>query len=145
MNNKINQIEEYFRKNGLKLTNQRKAVVGKMLAIRSHLTVDQITDMLKNNGYVISRATVYRILSIMKKGKFIDEHDFNQKKKYYESALGKVHHDHIFCMGCGKIVEFHNDNIEKLQDEIIKKCKFVAIYHSHKIFGYCQNCQKNTI
>ena len=142
MNYKYKAIEDFLEKKGLKLTNQRRSIIKQILAIKRHLTVDQITEILQKGGHTVSRATVYRMLAILKEGRMIDEHDFDQKKKFYESAVGRIHHDHLYCIGCGKIVEFHNDRIEKLQDEVIKKNKFVHIYHSHKIFGYCGSCSK---
>jgi len=58
----------------------------------------------------------------------------------YEKAEGRPHHDHLFCIACGAVFEFQEPGIERLQDRVTRRHKFVALYHSHKIFGYCRKC-----
>lgn len=134
------QVEEQLRVHNLKLTPQRRLVIRKLLTAKRHLSAEQIVDMLKKDGVPVSRATVYRLLGALRDSKLIDVHSFDQGYRVYEPAVGKVHHDHLYCISCGKIIEFQNEGIERLQDRVCKKHKFVEVYHSHKIFGYCAGC-----
>jgi Fur family ferric uptake transcriptional regulator len=47
----------------------------------------------------------------------------------------------MYCISCGKVIEFEDDGIERLQDEIVRRYRFTPVYHSHKIFGYCSGCK----
>ena len=84
---------------------------------------------------------MYRTLSLLTEGKLLEEHDFGEGRKSYERTLGHAHHDHLICMNCQKILEFENDSIEELQEKEAAKQNFKIIHHTHKIFGYCENCR----
>jgi len=62
-------------------------------------------------------------------------------KVLYEKSYNKKHHDHLVCINCGKIIEFYNEDVERLQDEICRKYQFVATEHRLGIKGYCKECQ----
>jgi Fur family ferric uptake transcriptional regulator len=127
---------------GVKLTGPRQAVVQLLLQSRGHLSADDLVARLRAGGQKGSRATVYRLLSVLQKAGVIDVHDFDQRRRVVEPMVGRVHHDHLYCISCGRIIEFSNEEIERLQDQVLKKHRFQMIYHSHKIFGYCSSCRK---
>jgi Fur family transcriptional regulator, ferric uptake regulator len=54
--------------------------------------------------------------------------------------VGRAHHDHMYCISCGKVIEFEEEAIERLQEMVTQRHRFTAVYHSHKIFGYCAAC-----
>ena len=76
----------------------------------------------------------------MSRSGLIDGHDFDNGKRVYEPMVGRAHHDHLYCIVCSKVIEFTEDAIERLQDRVVARHKFTAVYHSHKIFGYCSKC-----
>lgn len=135
------KVEEYLRAHNLKMTPQRRLVIRKLLSARRHLSAEEIVDMLKRDGAAVSRATVYRLLGALRDSKLIDAHSFDQRYRVYEPAVGKVHHDHLYCLSCGKIIEFQSEGIERLQERVCRRHRFVEVYHSHKIFGYCAGCR----
>ncbi|MGH7197576.1 MAG: Fur family transcriptional regulator [Candidatus Omnitrophota bacterium] len=140
----IKEAEETFtkflEKKELKLTSQRRTILHEAIQAKGHLSADDLLDFSKKADPTISKATVYRTLALLKEGGVLEEQDFGGGHKVYERAQGRKHHDHFVCVKCGKIIEFENDQIERLQDSEAKKCQFKVVYHSLKLFGFCKNC-----
>ena len=140
----IKEAEETFSKfleqKDLKLTSQRRTILHEAIQAKGHFSADKLLEFSKKADPTISKATVYRTLALLKEGKILEEHDFGEGHKLYERATGRKHHDHFVCVKCGRIIEFENDDIEKLQDSEAKKCQFKVVYHSLKLFGFCKSC-----
>jgi len=134
-------FEELLKKEGLKVTAQRLLVAEKIFSLHNHFTAESLSDMFKDKRDEISKATIYRILSIMVKGNLLVENDFGKDYKYYEHIIGHEHHDHIICMDCNRIVEFFEPKIEELQDKIAHANDFTIKGHSLNIYA---NCKKGT-
>jgi len=141
MHAQLKSIEEYMRSRGLKLTAPRRRVVEKLLAVKGHVAADDLIDQLRKDKTPVSKATVYRTLALVSQSGLIDGHDFDKGKRLYEPMVGRAHHDHMYCIACGKVIEFEDDGIERIQDEIVRRYRFTPVYHSHKIFGYCSGCK----
>lgn len=133
-------FSDFLEKKDLKLTSQRRTILHEAIAARGHFPAEKLLKLCKKKDPTISKATVYRTLTLLKDSKILEEQDFGEDKKYYELALGHKHHDHFICIKCGKIIEFENEAIEKLQSLEAKKSSFKVVYHSLKLFGYCKNC-----
>jgi Fur family ferric uptake transcriptional regulator len=142
MADQLQAIEEFMRSRGLKLTGPRKRVVQKLLSVKGHVAADDLIELLRKDKTPVSKATVYRTLSLVSQSGLIDGHDFDRGKRLYEPMVGRHHHDHLYCVTCGKVIEFEDEGIEKLQDEVVRRHHFTPVYHSHKIFGYCAPCAK---
>lgn len=127
----------------LKLTRPRQLIVKKILSTRAgeHFSADELWDELRKKDRRVSKATVYRTLSLLVAKNVVEEHDFGKGQKYYERMVERPHHDHLICVHCGRIIEFENPEIERLQEKIAKGENFVIAYHSHKLFGTCSRCQ----
>jgi len=97
-------------------------------------------ELLRRDKTPVSKATVYRTLALVTESGLIDGHDFDKGKRLYEPMVGRAHHDHMYCITCGKVIEFEEEAIERLQEMVTQRHRFTAVYHSHKIFGYCAAC-----
>ncbi len=135
------QVREYDLK-GLKLTRPREVIVEKILAAKvgEHFSADELWEQLRKTEGHVSKATVYRTLGLLVKKKVVEEHDFGRGQKYYERMVERPHHDHLICIHCGRIIEFGNLEIERLQEEVARREHFKIAYHSHKLFGACSRC-----
>lgn len=133
-----------FRGEDLKLTRPRELIVQKILATKTgeHFSADKLWEELRKKDRRVSKATVYRTLHLLVQKKVVEEHDFGRGEKYYERMLERPHHDHLICIHCGRIMEFENPEVERLQEEIAKREGFVIAYHSHKLFGACSRCSQ---
>jgi Fur family ferric uptake transcriptional regulator len=138
----LGRIKGYLHSKGIRFTSQRRKVARLLLSFGSHLSADEIADKLKAQGLAVSKATVYRTLSLMKKSGLFEEHDFGAGRKCYEYKVDRPHHDHLYCIKCMRVIEFNDPALEQLQKRITRRFHFASIYHSHKIFGYCWSCRK---
>jgi Fur family ferric uptake transcriptional regulator len=142
MQEPLRAIEAFMRSRGLKLTGPRRRVVQKILSVKGHVTADELIDRLRNDRTPVSKATVYRTLALVSQSGLIDGHDFDSGRRVYEPMVGRAHHDHLYCIACGKVIEFSEEAIERLQDMVVARHRFTPVYHSHKIFGYCAACRR---
>jgi Fur family ferric uptake transcriptional regulator len=138
--NALEAFEAYLRSRGHKLTRPRRLVAETHIAARRHIGADDLIAMLHDRGTPVGKATVYRTLALMRECGYFDAHDFDQGRRLYEPMMGRAHHDHLYCISCGDVIEFSEPRIEKLQDDVVHRHGFTAVYHSHKIFGYCREC-----
>ena len=134
-------LKEVLHNEGLKYTQQRQAVWDELRASIEHRDAEEIYLTLKQDGLTVSRATVYRTVDVLVKNNMINKLDIGDGRLRFEYNIDSEHHDHLICTECGKIVEFQNNEIEKLQERIAKKYKFKLLEHNHQLFGICKDCQ----
>ena len=132
--NIILKIKKVLQDEGFRLTKQRKAVWDELEKSNDHYDADRIYENIKAKKISVSRATVYRTLDVLSKNKFIRKLDVGDGRIRYEAKTSKDHHDHMICLETGKIIEFYNEDLEKLQDEIAKKYGYKVVRHSHQLF-----------
>ncbi len=142
MHKELGAFSDYLKKKGFKITNQRLLVAEKIFRSNHHFTVDSLTEELRDRKGEISRATIYRIVSLMVEAGNLTEYHFGQNVKYYEYVPSKKHHDHIVCLDCGLIEEFIDSGIEKVQLEIAQKHGFDLDEHSMTLYGRCAQLRK---
>lgn len=140
MKKEFNAFIERIKEKHLKMTSQRVCVARKALTTHSHFTADELYDMVRRTDRSISRASVYRTLAILVNTGLLEKQDFAKGKAQYEHTLGHSHHDHLVCIGCGRISEFTSQGIEKLQQNIVRMHSFKPVSHSLKIYGLCKRC-----
>ncbi len=134
-------FEGYLRRRSLKLTTQRARIFDRAFATHEHFSAEVLYDWLsKEPGVKVSRATVYRTLSLLQDGRFMKSLDVGRGEMVYEHVLGHGHHDHMVCTDCGRIEEFHDERIEDLQLEAARKKGFEIVSHDHRLIGYCRSC-----
>jgi Fur family ferric uptake transcriptional regulator len=141
MEKELDTVAKYLKENDFKLTNQRKKIIETVFASHDHFTADDLYDLLREKGESISKATIYRTLSLLCESGLVESRDFGRGQLYYEHVLGHEHHDHLICVGCGKVVEFRNPELEKLQIKVAKARGFRIESHSLRIFGRCKACR----
>ncbi|MBN2541225.1 transcriptional repressor [bacterium] len=136
----IEQCTKYIKKKGLRLTKQRIKLVQEIAQMNQHFDVDLLISVMKKKKINISRATVYRTLPILQECGVIREVTQLDNKVYYENNYNKKHHDHMICLNCGRIIEFFDNDIERLQDKICAKSCFKPEKHRLIIYGLCEDC-----
>ena len=137
----LNRFKEALKKEGLKYTPQRTAVLEEIIKDKGHRESEEIYLALKKSGQHVSRATVYRTMDILVNNGFARKMNLGDGRARYESKVNSPHHDHLVCMDCGLIVEFMDQKIEDLQDEIAIQYEFQLKRHIHQLFGLCKKCQ----
>lgn len=82
----------------------------------------------------ISQATVYRTVRLFEEAGILERRDFGDGPKRYEEAAGD-HHDHLIDIDTGAVIEFHNEEIERLQEEVARKLGFRLVDHRMELYG----------
>ncbi len=134
------RFKSYLKSKELKFTPERQAILKEILFFHKHFNVDELYERLHRHTKNISRATIYRTLPLLIESGLVEETFHCQDKSSYEHIFGHKHHDHILCIECGKIIEFREEGIEKLQEMVCKKYDFHSIEHRLGIKGYCKEC-----
>ncbi len=118
-----------LRKAGLKVTHPRMRVLEILEASHSHLSAEDIYKSLLEGDGDIGLATVYRVLTQFEAAGLVTKHNFESGQAVYELDRGK-HHDHMIDVETGKVIEFVNEEIERLQREIAHKHGYELADHS---------------
>ena len=129
-----NEIEEKCIKNGVRLTDQRKLVAKIMSESNDHPDVDELHRRVSKVDSKISIATVYRTVKLFEESGIVEKHDFKGNKARYEQAP-KEHHDHLIDIHTGEIVEFVNEDIEKIQKQVAEKLGYKLVDHRLELYG----------
>ena len=137
----IDVLEDYISENNLKITKQRRIVLKSFLECKNHISVEELYNLVLKTEPKIGLATVYRTLALLTKSGLALEMDFGDGQKRYESSYRSVHHDHMVCTECGKILEFNHPLIEKYQEEVAKQKNFKITSHKLDLFGLCKDCK----
>jgi len=130
----IEDFKQLLSKEAMKFTSARMAVLENLINSNEHRECEEIFNDLLNDGVKISRATVYRTLDVLVKYEYIRKLDIGDGKLRYEKKIGNPHHDHMICIETGDIIEFHNESIERMQDEIAEKHGYEIVRHVHQLF-----------
>ncbi|MEX1024911.1 MAG: Fur family transcriptional regulator [Planctomycetota bacterium] len=134
-------FEDFLRQHSLKLTAQRERIFERVFATHEHFSAETLYNWLREeDGPKVSRATVYRTVSLLEEGGFIEALDTGGGELLYEHVLGHRHHDHIVCIDCRRIEEFVDDRIEELQEQAAHSKGFHLVSHNLRLFGLCADC-----
>lgn len=135
------QFKYFLKEKRLKYTKERKKIIKAITVIQKHFAAEDIHQQIRKQKSRVSLATVYRTIPLLIESGLITETLYRGEKVVYEKIYNKPHHDHMVCLSCGKIIEFSNEKVEKLQEDICQQNCFIPIEHYLEIKGYCQECQ----
>ena len=133
-----NKIEEKCLKVGVRLTEQRKIIAKVMSQSENHPDVDELHRRVSKIDSKVSIATVYRTVKLFEEAGIVSKHDFKGTKARYEQATME-HHDHLIDINTGEIIEFVNDDIEKLQKKVAEKLGYKLVDHRLELYGTKNN------
>ena len=128
------EIENKCIKKGVRLTDQRRLVAKVMSESEDHPDVDELHKRVNKIDNKISIATVYRTVKLFEEAGIVAKHDFKGNKARYEQAP-QEHLDHLIDINTGKIIEFVNEDIEKLQKEVAEKLGYKLVDHRLELYG----------
>lgn len=132
---------DHLKKKRLKLTDQRQEILNIFLKTDRHLSVEDLYNIVKKKDKNIGQATVFRTLKLLCEADIAKEVDLGDKTLRYEHKYGHQHHDHLVCIKCGRFIEAVDTKIEKLQEELCKRFRFLPQRHKMEIFGICKKCK----
>ena len=136
-------IQSQLSLRGIRMTQQRRAILTVIETAKKHLNAAQILRKAKAIDASVDRSTVYRTLDLLKRHGLIDELDLMHmegEQHFYERKTGKDH-IHMTCLRCGKIIEFESELFESLKSQLQKDCRFHVVVSRLEVGGYCGNCR----
>ena len=119
---------------GVKLTDQRRIIAKIMSECEDHPDVDELYKRVSKIDSKISIATVYRTVKLFEESGILAKHEFKGGKARYEE-LSESHHDHLIDVKTGEIIEFVDDEIEKLQNKVAEKYGYELVDHKLELYG----------
>jgi len=134
------RLAAYIAERGLKQSRQRDAITEVFFATPGHVSADELVLRVRSVDKRVSVATVYRTLKLLGESGLAASRDFGEGQTRWESTVGRAHHDHLVCTRCGNIVEFANDEIERLQATVARRHGFLVESHRLELYGKCGDC-----
>jgi Fur family ferric uptake transcriptional regulator len=135
------RLKDYLAAHGLRLTRQRQEIVEAFFESEGHPNIDELYARVRARDPRIGQATVYRTLKLLVDCGLANVSRFGGAATRYEVHEAGEHHDHLICTRCGTIIEFRNDTIERLQEEIAAAHDFEMDDHKMEIYGLCAKCR----
>jgi len=119
---------------GLRITEQRRTIARVLSAAVDHPDVEEVHARAAALDPHISIATVYRTVRLFEEAGILDRHEFQGGRSRYEPA-GDAHHDHLIDIETGRVLEFHDADLEELQRRIAARLGFRLVDHRMELYA----------
>jgi Fur family ferric uptake transcriptional regulator len=139
------QFKKLFKQEHVDHFEGRFKILEVFLQTEKHVTVDELTRLLAQSGSELDPQFVRETLKLMCRFGFAHKSRFDNGEARYEHRHLGQHHDHMICTKCRKIIEFEEDQLEKLQIQIAAAQGFLMLQHRMEIYGICSECLKDHI
>jgi Fur family ferric uptake transcriptional regulator len=130
----ISRLEQLCMDKGLKMTDQRRIIARVLSESADHPDVEQVYRRATEIDPRISIATVYRTVRLFEEASILARHDFGDGRARYEEAP-ETHHDHLIDVQSGRVIEFSNEEIERLQRKIAEQLGYRLVDHRLELFA----------
>lgn len=130
----VSRLEELCVERGMKMTGQRRIIARVLSEAEDHPDVEELYRRSAEMDDNISIATVYRTVRLFEEAGLLDRHDFGDGRARYEEASDD-HHDHLIDVHSGKVIEFHDEEVEELQRKIAEKYGYRLVGHRMELYG----------
>ncbi len=130
----MDRLEKLCAERGLRMTEQRRIIARVLSVADDHPDAEELHRRANALDASISLATVYRTVKLFEDAGIIERHDFRDGRSRFEE-VPEEHHDHLIDVKSGKVVEFHSEEIERLQEEIARKLGFKLVDHRLELYG----------
>jgi Fur family transcriptional regulator, ferric uptake regulator len=128
------RIERLCANKRLRMTGQRRVIARILSAAKDHPDVEEVHRRAHAVDNRISLSTVYRTLKILADNGILERHDVGAGRGRYEEAA-RSHHDHLIDIETGKVIEFSNDDIERIQRRVARELGFDLVGHKLELYG----------
>ncbi|HSM93354.1 MAG TPA: transcriptional repressor [Anaeromyxobacteraceae bacterium] len=135
------RLAAFISERGLKQSRQREVVAEAFFAMPGHVSAEELAERVRGVDRRVSVATVYRTLKLLGESGLAIPRNFGEGQTRWEASLGRTHHDHLICTVCGAIVEFANEEIERLQALVARRHAFEVESHRLELYGRCGSCR----
>jgi Fur family transcriptional regulator, peroxide stress response regulator len=135
----IEDIVDKLRNKGLRITPQRIAIIKYVTNTQSHPSAEEIHKVIQKKYPMVSMATVYKTLDLLRKMSMVQELGFADGSARYEANVRR--HINIICMRCGRIDDMDEHSLSTLESKIAEKSKYEIFGRRFELYGFCSQCQ----
>jgi len=130
----MDRLESLCIEKGMRMTEQRRVIARVLSAADDHPDVEELYRRASEVDSNISIATVYRTVRLFEEAGILERHDFRDGRSRYEPATDD-HHDHLINVQTGEVIEFNNDEIERLQEIVARELGYELVDHRLELYG----------
>lgn len=138
---KAELLQTQIAKNHLKLTRQRREIFEAFAGMARHVTAEEVYRQVSKKTPGVGLSTIYRTLNLFCQFGLAEARQFGDGHTRYDPVYNKHHHDHLICTQCGRITEFENRHIERLQEQVARRHHFRIQEHKLELYGLCSACR----
>lgn len=138
----LQRFRRHLQDHRLPLTRPRDRIASIVFHTEGHLSAADIQRELADDDQQVGTATVYRTLELLVESGLVRGHDFGEGFKRYEAMTAQHGHEHLICVGCGTVVEFTNEHLERMLPVISDEHAFFHHRHHVEIYGLCRDCRR---
>ena len=131
---RMDRLEKLCIDKGMRMTDQRRTIARVLSSATDHPDVEELYRRASAVDPRISIATVYRTVRLFEEAGILERHDFRDGRSRYEEVSDE-HHDHLIDLQSGKVIEFRDDEIERLQEAIADRLGFRLVDHRLELYG----------
>jgi Fur family ferric uptake transcriptional regulator len=137
----VTRIEQLCADKGLRMTEQRRVIARVLSEAEDHPDAEELYRRASAIDPHISIATVYRTVKLFEDAGILERHDFRDGRSRYEE-VPDAHHDHLIDLQTGRVIEFRNEDIERLQRLIAEELGFELVDHRLELYGVPRGAKK---
>lgn len=137
------RFAQFLQTAGKRITEQKRLIVETVFSHHDHFDAEELLDHLRPliTQRKVSRPTVYRTLAELVEAGMLRTMVL-AGRSVYEHEYGYPSHDHLYCQGCNRLIEFHSVQLERLRDAVAREHRFQVIGHRMFITGLCERCRR---
>jgi Fur family transcriptional regulator, ferric uptake regulator len=129
------RLERLCAERGMRMTGQRRIIARVLSEAEDHPDVEEVYRRASAQDPRISLSTVYRTVRLLENNGILERHEFGDGRRARYEPAGHGHHDHLINVKTGEVIEFRNEQIEKLQETVARELGFRLIGHRLELFG----------
>ncbi|PCI87914.1 MAG: transcriptional repressor [Hyphomicrobiales bacterium] len=134
MSDDTSLLERQCLEKGMRMTEQRRVIARVLSESEDHPDVEELYRRSAKIDNRISIATIYRTVRLFEEAGILERHDFRDGRSRYET-ISEEHHDHLIDVNSGVVVEFHNEEIERLQRKIAEELGYKLVDHRMELYA----------
>lgn len=134
-------LTRYLTQRNMRKTAERYAILEKVFETSDHFFIESLHDMLTEEGYHVSRGTVYNTIALLEDAGLVRRRTFGQRTSQYEKIIGASNHYHLVCSRCGKVTEIKDPRLDSLLIER-RYGNFQPSYTDLYVYGLCSKCAR---